>query len=62
MQCDFSLLAASERLIGDQGEQEFGEGWHAAILGAPVMAASFRGDTLHLTTAALSRNESMSTT
>ena len=41
VQGNLPLLLGGKRLVGDKGKQEFGEGWHAAVLGAPVTAASF---------------------
>ncbi len=40
VQCDLPLLVARERLIGDQGEQEFGESWHRNTVSMAVIEAS----------------------
>jgi hypothetical protein len=36
----FPLLGLREGLVGDQSEEEFGKGRHAAIIGGGVMRAS----------------------
>ena len=39
VQGDLRLLVARERLIGDQGEDQFGEGWHDDMIAVAVSAA-----------------------
>ena len=36
---DLTLRVARERLIGDQGEDQFGEGWHDDMIAVAVSAA-----------------------
>ena len=40
MQRDLPLLRGGEGLVGHQGEDEFGEGWHAAMIVAGVSPPS----------------------
>ena len=42
MKGDLAALVAGERLVADQGEEEFGEGRHGAMIGAAVSATSSR--------------------